>query len=282
MRKNYLLITFACLVITVIISASSNTANSNAGGAPTGNTGSPFDNKTCAQNGCHGGTATEIFDAITSNVPVTGYVPGSTYTITATVTDPNLVKFGFQISPQNTSGTLLGTMIITNTTTTKFTSSSNKYITHKSTGTSFPGHTATWTFDWTAPNEGTGDVTFYGAFNFSNNNGQSTGDVIHKTSLTIPEAFGVGVDEISAINSLNVFPNPASDHIRITYYLNQQQPVTVSLFDLSGKRVAVLSDETQAAGTYNTSFAIDAINSGVYVVELKTADQSFFRKIVKF
>jgi len=280
-RKNFLLVTFAFLVAIVIISTSSNTANSNAGGAPTGNTGSPFDNKTCAQSGCHGGTATEIFNIITSNVPLTGYVPGSTYTITASVADQSLVKFGFQISPQNITGTLLGTMIITNSTTTKFTSSTNKYITHKSSGTSFPGHTATWSFDWIAPNAGTGDVTFYGAFNFSNNNGQSSGDLIRKTSTTIPEVFGVGVNEVGGTLSLNVFPNPAKDNISINYYLNSEQATTISLFDLSGKRVALLANESQSAGNYNTSYAIDEINSGVYVVELRAGDQSYFRKIVK-
>ena len=98
------------LVSFGIISGSYNTASSNATGAPSGNTGSPADAHTCARSGCHPGTATNINSIITSDVPPTGYIHGTTYTITATVSDPNLVKFGFEISPQSISGTLLGTL----------------------------------------------------------------------------------------------------------------------------------------------------------------------------
>lgn len=281
MIRNILLIAFTFIASAVIISASTDTAHSNGAGAPTGNTGSPADNKTCAQVTCHPGPATAIVNAITSDVPVSGYVPGSTYTITATVTDPALVKFGFQISPQSPTGTLLGTMAIIDANKTKFTSSANKYITHKSTGTSFPGHTATWSFSWTAPAAGTGAVTFYGAFNFTNNNNNSTGDVIHTSTLTVSEGLGVGIDDQNELASLNIYPNPVADQLHLTYYLSQQQAVTISLFNLSGSRIAVLANETQQAGTYNPSFSFDEFAKGVYVLELKAGAQSFLKKVVK-
>ena len=44
--------------------------------------------KTCAYSGCHSGTAVTADTSIakiTSNIPSTGYVPGVTYTFTATV-----------------------------------------------------------------------------------------------------------------------------------------------------------------------------------------------------
>jgi hypothetical protein len=92
---------------------------------------------------------------ITSNIPTSGYTPGSTYTITATVTGAG--DKGFQISPQNISGTLLGSLIAG--TGSKIVGV--KYITHTSPKTT---NTATWTFQWIAPIAGTGNVTFYGAF----------------------------------------------------------------------------------------------------------------------
>ncbi|MEP7129145.1 MAG: choice-of-anchor V domain-containing protein [Chitinophagales bacterium] len=282
MKKKLLFFAITCIIGSGIVSVSLNSAKSYPDGAPSSVAGAPNDNsKTCAKSGCHPGTATAIFDVITSDVPVTGYVPGDTYTITATVTDPALVKFGFEITPQSATGTLLGTMALSDAAKTKFTSTSNKYITHTSNGTNFPDHTGTWSFNWTAPATGTGDVTFYGAFDFSNNNGGTSGDVTYSSTLTIPEAFGVGINELAEINSLNVFPNPATDHVIITYYLNQQQPVIISLYDLAGKRISQLTNETQQAGTYNLSYSLDKIESGLYVVRLETGNQSLSRKIVK-
>lgn len=281
MIKKILLFSFISIVTFGIVSTTMNSAHSNGSGAPTGNTGSPADNKTCAQTSCHPGPATAIAGAITSDVPASGYIPGNTYTITATVSDPSIVKFGFQISPQNTAGTLLGTMALLNTTTTKFTSASSKYITHKSTGTSFPSHTASWSFSWTAPVSGTGTVTFYGAFNFTNNNEDESGDQIRTSTLTIQEDFGVGIDDAKDLVALQLYPNPATDNIQLSYSLNSTQPVVISLYNLSGSKITELVNETQQAGNYNAAYSLSDYSTGVYMIVLKTGEQTLTRKVVK-
>lgn len=282
MKKNLLFIAFTLFTGIAIIGLSMHSATSYPEGAPSSVAGAPGDNgKTCAKSGCHPGGSTAIFDVITSDVPVTGYVPDSTYTITATITDPNLVKFGFEITPQNTAGTVLGTMSISDAVKTKFTSSSNKYITHTSNGNLFPDHTATWSFHWTAPAAGTGDVTFYGAFDFANNNGGTSGDVIHTATLVIPEGFGTAVNDVVSIESLNVFPNPAADHVNISYALSQAGPVDITLFDLSGKAVKELSRHDQAPGTHHIDLPLSDVGSGVYIVKLHAGDQVITRKVTR-
>ena len=257
-------------------------ASSNDTGAPIGNTGSPADNHTCARSGCHPGTATALSDLITSDVPISGYVPGTTYNITASVSDPSINKFGFQISPQSVSGTLLGTLVITDAANTKFAIPGTKYVTHTLSGTAATNHAKTWTFGWTAPAAGTGDVTFYGAFNFSNSNGQTSGDIIHTSTLTIPEAVASGIAGTENTASLNIYPNPAVNQIGIQYYLAQSQHVRLSLMDLSGKQVTVLIDQQQQSGTYTESFPLgNQIPAGVYIVRLEAGDQVFAKKIVK-
>jgi large repetitive protein len=124
-------------------------------GAPAGYTGSPFDGKNCTQ--CHGGTATTSTGWITSNIPAGGYVAGQTYQITATNSITGTGKFGFEVSPQNATGTLLGTLAAGSGSQLV---GSNKYVTHSNASSSL----SSWTFNWTAPSAGTGNVTFYGAF----------------------------------------------------------------------------------------------------------------------
>lgn len=125
-------------------------------GAPPGHTGSPGDGANCTV--CHGGTATNSAGWIASNIPPGGYVPGQTYQITATNTlTGSTGKYGFQVSPQNTAGTLMGTLIAGSNNQLV---GSGKYVTH--TLANFTDNS--WTFSWVAPVAGSGTVTFYGAF----------------------------------------------------------------------------------------------------------------------
>jgi hypothetical protein len=187
MKSRYALITFLFFGIVSFITfdAVHNNVESHTSGAPATRTGSPGDGGATCKN-CHAGPnpTTEI-GLITSNIPPDGYAPGQTYTITATVTRSGHTKFGFEISPQDLIGTKLGTLIVTNTTEMQLVGS-GKYITHKTAGTAGTG-SRTWEFDWTAPVAGTGDVTFYGAFNITNAANNSAGDTTVLSTLVVSE-----------------------------------------------------------------------------------------------
>ncbi|MBK5285973.1 MAG: T9SS type A sorting domain-containing protein [Bacteroidia bacterium] len=177
---------FAFSFTLMISDALRNKASSHASGAPEGMTGSPGDGWSTCTN-CHPGPTAESQSGwITSNIPSAGYLPGATYTITATATRANHTIFGFEVSPQDISGNVLGTLIVTNSAQTQFVGFNN-YITHTSGGINGSGGSKSWTFDWTAPVSGTGDVTFYGAFNVANGNNNHIGDTIYTSTLLVPE-----------------------------------------------------------------------------------------------
>lgn len=184
------------LGITVIVAAfitfTTNTqdVHGNRQGAPAGRTGSPGDNSNCTVN-CHSGTpqSNSANAEITSTIPSTGYVPGQTYTITGTVSGSGLVRFGFEISPQNASGVQRGTNVITDATNTQLVGG-NKYVTHRQAGTSGT-NSRSWSFNWIAPAAGTGAFTFYGAFNAADNSNSSGGDIIYLEQLPVVEAVQI-------------------------------------------------------------------------------------------
>jgi hypothetical protein len=165
----------------------SNTALSNTGGAPAGRAGDPAGGSQTCRNSCHSSGPAPIAQTgwITSNIPVSGYTAGSTYTITATITRAGHSKFGFEVSPQSTAGVVKGTLTVTSS-QTHLTSGNTNYITQSSTGTSGTG-SKSWTFNWTAPATGQGPVTFYGAFNATNSNNSDTGDSIFTSTLVVSE-----------------------------------------------------------------------------------------------
>lgn len=155
--------TLAVMVITGIFIAGffSLQLFSYPGGAPAGKTGSPGDAKTCMA--CHKATLKAQEGMITSNATDNTYEPGKTYTMNASARGTASVKrIGFEISPQNQAGNLLGTLVLTNADETKLISK-GKYITHTDKGSTAQG-SKSWSFEWKAPQAGSGDVTFYGAF----------------------------------------------------------------------------------------------------------------------
>lgn len=263
--KKILLGSFSFLAAAAIVTGTFNSSHSNPNGAPAGVTGSPGDGQTCFRGGCHFGAPSAQADMITSDIPACGYTPGATYTITASITGSS--PKGFQVSPQDANGNLLGTLTAGSN---NYTIQSGKYVTHTA---AISAQVATWNFTWTAPASGTGQVTFYGAFANSRNT--------TKTSTLVVEECTVGFDELEAINELSVYPTPTSSKLQVNFSTKTAGQVAISVFNLSGQKVAVLSNENRTAG--NQILEFDAINtqlkSGVYFLQVSTND---FQKVVKF
>lgn len=241
-------------------------------GAPAGYSGDPANgNKNCTN--CHSGSdAQSQAGWITSDIPETGYVPGTTYTITSTAEGEGISKFGFQISPQNSEGIILGTLVNTNDETKLV--SGTKYVTHTSAGNS-GSDSKTWSFDWTAPEAGSGEVVFYGAFNLANNNGGSSGDDIILSTLAISESSSTGLHSLDRDKPFSVYPNPARDYLTIETAEGLSGSRFI-IYDQSGRRVCigVLSSNT-------TTISIEHLNTGIYYILVGDSNQQSTRFIKK-
>ena len=248
MKKSLLLIP---ITIAIAIFFYPTTSISNSGGSPGGKTGSPNDGAASC-TGCHyAGTGTGA--TITTNIPTNGYVPNQVYTITANINHSGINKFGFEITSEKNSGnTKTGSFLITNSAEMKFVNN-NTAITHKSGGTS-GSNSRSWSMDWEAPNTGTGDVTFYGAFIAANANGNNMGDNYHSTNLTVNEAVVNSVSDLSAQNDFTF--NTVTKTIET---IN-----TVSVYDISGKLVLA---------TNNATTNIFHLKKGIYILKSENNTQ---------
>lgn len=264
MRKKLLSLTLGITALSIIWGSVYNKAYTDPTGSPNARTGSPGDGgNTCAISGCHTGIQVSTRDGlITSNIPQEGYTPGTKYTITATAkSSANRNTFGFQISPQSPAGALLGTITITNSTQTQVTGA-GKYVTHKQAGITGSNGTKTWSFDWTAPVAGTGNVTFYGSFNYANSNGLASGDSIIKTTYTVSEKLIASVNnEGLSKYGISFFPNPVSSYLKIQN-TNNIKIDRLEIYDMSGKLVFKSSAEELQ------NIDLKDINAGVYFVKL--------------
>lgn len=282
MKRRLLLIAAACLVAIMIISIPQQPAVSNSSGAPAAHTGSPADGMTCAMSGCHTGSAVVVVPGIiTSTVPVTGYIPGQVYTITATVSQTGINKFGFQISPQSPTGLLRGTLAITSPTTTKIVST--KYVTHTSGGTAATANSRTWSFNWTAPVAGTGSVTFYGAFNYTNSSNSSSGDLIRTSTLVLPEDLSSGIaSNDNDPLQLTCWPNPVRENFILGLELTTNAYTKITLVDLRGALVSGLHEGELAPGAHKLSLDVPSgIESGLYFVRVETGETASVVRLLK-
>ncbi len=70
------------------------------------------------------------------------------------------------------------------------------------------------------------------------------------------------------------YPNPFNPSTSIEYSLNKAAHVTLRVFDVLGRQVAVLADEYRQAGSYKVSYDAGRLSSGVYYYTL-TTDNGF-------
>jgi dextranase len=77
-------------------------------------------------------------------------------------------------------------------------------------------------------------------------------------------------------------PNPFAESTTIQYTQPTAGPVTLTVYDLSGRRVRVLLDEAmQPAGEHQVALPGNALAAGVYLYQLHTAAGSLTRRLVK-
>ncbi len=76
------------------------------------------------------------------------------------------------------------------------------------------------------------------------------------------------------------FPNPARGAVTLRYSLPEAADVTLAVFDVLGRRVAVLADGTVPAGAHEASLDVDGLPSGVYLVRLTAGTQHAAQRLV--
>ncbi|MBM4118674.1 T9SS type A sorting domain-containing protein [bacterium] len=97
-----------------------------------------------------------------------------------------------------------------------------------------------------------------------------SGPPVPTAAATVPNNFWIGQN----------YPNPFNPTTTIRYGLAKAGPVELSLYDPTGRRVAVLVNENQAAGVQEVTLKADDLASGVYFYRLVAGDFRQTRKLV--
>lgn len=237
-------------------------------GSPGGKTGSTGDmGNNCTD--CHAGTAQSATDWISSDIPAIGFMPGETYTITATGTHTGVVRFGFELTAEDETGEKVGTFSISDATRTQL-ANANSSVTHTADGITPNGDSNSWTVSWTAPDPAPETVLFNAAFNAANGNGNNNGDIIYTTEMLVSQQH-VGLPDNALADQTNIYPNPATDNLAIVAPINS----AITIMDISGRLV-----NTIVAQSESTSINVSSYKSGLYFVNFEYQGNFMTHKLI--
>lgn len=77
------------------------------------------------------------------------------------------------------------------------------------------------------------------------------------------------------------YPNPFNPATTLRFELGIPAPVTLSVYDMLGRRVAVLVDgQAMPAGMHRVNFDASSLSSGVYLLHMKAEGQTMTRKMM--
>lgn len=260
-------------VLAVIALLTLNLQSNTSGGPASssgGYTGGPAENgRTCGeQGGCHNVTADVEDEIIQLAIPDSGYAPSETYPISIAASRSGVSKWGFQLSVQDSEGNYLGSFEATDP-GTRLAPANNNYIGHNSGGTS-GNDSKEWSVNWTAPAQGSGELTFYAVVNASNSNGSTSGDNIIKGSKTIQEQEGndpTNTFDLAAITSVIQTPNG----IQLNNPHTEQ--LSVSVFSAAGQLLS-------SSFTTNAQENIQIDSKGLVLVAISSGNQKVVSKFL--
>ena len=79
---------------------------------------------------------------------------------------------------------------------------------------------------------------------------------------------------------LKAFPNPFNPETTISYSMPESGSAKLTVFDITGREVAVLAEGWHYAGDYERKFNGDGLATGIYFVRLYNKGASNIHKIL--
>ena len=75
---------------------------------------------------------------------------------------------------------------------------------------------------------------------------------------------GIMEVEKERISDLEIYPNPTNSSITIKYYIPVNSLVTIEVFDVLGRKIETIVNETQSMGPHAAIWDASHVASGIY------------------
>ncbi len=92
--------------------------------------------------------------------------------------------------------------------------------------------------------------------------------------------FPVGIVETKNSKHAAVYPNPAVSHYTFSFELDKKSPVTISISDMSGRKIKTLFEGVVPTSRNEFSFNRNALPNGQYFIQLNVDGQQVTKKLL--
>ena len=75
-------------------------------------------------------------------------------------------------------------------------------------------------------------------------------------------------------------PNPFNDSVVLRYEISRESRVSLSIFDINGRKIGSLADSRKPAGIYSVQFNSDHLATGIYLARLETENCLQIQKLL--
>lgn len=90
--------------------------------------------------------------------------------------------------------------------------------------------------------------------------------------------FNVGIDELVNVSELNIYPNPVSTDMTVSFMAKQSAEMTWTITDILGQNMMEEVVDVQT-GTFQRNIDVSKLSQGIYFLEVKQGDQN---SVIKF
>ncbi len=80
----------------------------------------------------------------------------------------------------------------------------------------------------------------------------------------------------------SVYPNPSKEIVNLDFFLNTEEHIDISLYDLNGRLIYALAPENLSSGYHTRRIQLSTLNikSGIYLVKFRTSTNSITKKLI--
>lgn len=102
-------------------------------------------------------------------------------------------------------------------------------------------------------------------------------DYVETTEITVSNEE-ISNEGPSSFRLEQNYPNPFNPSTQISYEIAKTSRVTISVYDITGRKIQTLVNQQQSIGSYTINFNADNLSTGIYLYEIKAGD---FRDVKK-
>jgi type IX secretion system substrate protein/cleaved adhesin domain-containing protein len=106
-------------------------------------------------------------------------------------------------------------------------------------------------------------------------------NLISIDDILVTGTMFTGITENNADIDLSVYPNPAGNYLELSYYLQKTSPISVSIYDISGRLISNINRGLQLLGNQKLTVDVSTLAAGQYTVAIEHVSGRSVTKFIK-